>query len=153
MSDGFESLNIEKRILKAIGEMGFTEPTPVQTSAIPVMMADRDLMAQAQTGTGKTAAFAIPILQRIEHGKRPSALVLVPTRELAIQVAEETMRLAKHVQVRALPVYGGQAISGQIEDLKKGVDIVVGTPGRIIDHMKRKTLDLGGIRFLVLDEA
>lgn len=153
MSDGFEGLNIDPRIMRAIEEMGFVEPTPVQLAAIPLMMKGRDVIAQAQTGTGKTAAFAIPILQKTQHGKKPSALVLVPTRELAIQVAEETRRIAAYTDVKTLAVYGGQAISVQFEALKRGVDFIAGTPGRVIDHIKRRTLDLSGVRFLVLDEA
>jgi len=153
MSDGFESLNIDPRIMKSIEEMGFVEPTPVQLAAIPLMMKGKDVIAQAQTGTGKTAAFAIPILQKIEHGMKPTALVLVPTRELAIQVSDETKRLASHLDIKTIPVYGGQAISVQFEALKRGVDVITGTPGRVIDHIKRRTLDLSRIRFLVLDEA
>jgi len=153
MSASFESLEIDPRIMRSIEEMGFTEPTPVQLAAIPLIAQGRDVIAQAQTGTGKTAAFAIPLLQKTRHGMKPSALVLVPTRELAIQVSEETKRLGAHLDLKTIPVYGGQAISVQFEALKKGVDIVSGTPGRVIDHIKRRTLDLSGIRFLVLDEA
>ncbi|MDD1765620.1 MAG: DEAD/DEAH box helicase, partial [Methanomassiliicoccales archaeon] len=153
MNDDFGSLNIDPRIMKSIEEMGFSEPTPVQLAAIPLMMKGRDVIAQAQTGTGKTAAFAIPIIQKIQHGMKPTALVLVPTRELAVQVSEETKRLASHLDIKTIPVYGGQAISVQFEALKRGVDLIAGTPGRVIDHIKRKTLDLSRVRFLVLDEA
>jgi len=153
MSQTFESLRIDPRILKAIEKKGWSEPTPVQVDTIPVIMDGRDVMAQAQTGTGKTAAFGIPILQRIEKGKIPSALVLVPTRELGLQVSEEIKEIGEFMDIRVLPVYGGASIDVQFEALRRGVEIVVGTPGRVIDHIKRGTLDLRGIKFLVLDEA
>jgi ATP-dependent RNA helicase DeaD len=153
MTADFASLNIDERIMRAIQKLGWTEPTPVQVETIPLIKSGRDVMAQAQTGTGKTAAFGIPLLERITHGKRPSALVLVPTRELGVQVAGEIERLGEFVELSVLPVYGGASIEVQFEALKKGVDIVVGTPGRIIDHIRRGTLDLRGVRYLVLDEA
>ncbi|MEM0449725.1 MAG: DEAD/DEAH box helicase [Methanomassiliicoccales archaeon] len=150
---GFESLGIDSRIMKAIEKLGWEEPTPVQLATIPLIMKGKDVMAQAQTGTGKTAAFGIPLLQKISKGKTPSALVLVPTRELGIQVSEELERLGEFMNLKVLPVYGGASIESQLEQLRKGVDIVVGTPGRIIDHIKRGTLDLRNIKHLVLDEA
>ncbi len=153
MGEDFGSLNIDKRILKAIDDMGFIEPTPVQVATIPLILEGKDLMAQAQTGTGKTAAFGIPIIQRLRSGKRPYAIVLVPTRELGLQVSEEIKRLSAYLEVRVLPVYGGTSIENQIDAFRKGVDVVVGTPGRIIDHIQRGTLDLHDIKVLVLDEA
>ena len=153
MSQTFESLQIDPRILKSIQKMGWIEPTPVQEATIPIIMSGKDVMAQAQTGTGKTAAFGIPLLQKIERGKIPSALVLVPTRELGLQVAEEIKEVGEFMDIRVLPVYGGASIEVQFDALRKGVEVVVGTPGRIIDHIKRGTLDLRGIKFLVLDEA
>jgi ATP-dependent RNA helicase DeaD len=153
MTNGFTSLRIDERIMRAIVKMGFIEPTPVQTATIPLLMAGRDVMAQAQTGTGKTAAFGIPLLQKIKKSNKPHGLILVPTRELCVQVSGELTRLGEFIGLRVLPVYGGAAIDPQIESLRKGVEIVVGTPGRIIDHIKRGTLDLREIKFLVLDEA
>ncbi|MDH7509179.1 MAG: DEAD/DEAH box helicase [Methanomassiliicoccales archaeon] len=161
MVNSFETLGIDDRILKAISKMGFVEPTPVQTAAIPILMKKRDAIVQAQTGTGKTAAFAIPILQHINEVKKdlgqsvrgPFALVLVPTRELAIQVSEEMAKLGQYLKTRSLPVYGGQSISLQLRELERGVDVVIGTPGRIIDHLKRGSLDCQNIKFAVLDEA
>ena len=149
----FETLQIDPRIMRVIEKMGWSEPTPVQEATIPIMMEGKDVMAQAQTGTGKTAAFGIPLLQRITKGKSPSALVLVPTRELGVQVSEEITRLGEFMDLVTIPVYGGASIEVQFDQLRKGVDIVVGTPGRVIDHIKRGTLDLRNIRFLVLDEA
>lgn len=153
MGKRFEDFKIEPRILKAIGDMGFEEPTPVQEETIPLMLAGTDVMAQAQTGTGKTAAFGIPIIQLIKPEKKPLALVIVPTRELAQQVAEEIENLAKYSKVRSLAVYGGQSINVQIQALDHGREIIVGTPGRLIDHIRRRTLNLGEIQFVVLDEA
>ncbi|MDD1743595.1 MAG: DEAD/DEAH box helicase, partial [Methanomassiliicoccales archaeon] len=148
MTNGFTSLRIDERIMRAIVKMGFIEPTPVQTATIPKLMAGRDVMAQAQTGTGKTAAFGIPLLQKIKKSNKPHALILVPTRELCVQVSGELTRLGEFIGLRVLPVYGGTSIDAQIESLRKGVEIVVGTPGRIIDHIKRGTLDLREIKFL-----
>ena len=149
----FEDYSIDSRILKAIDDMGFEEPTPVQEETIPVMLEGAEVMAQAQTGTGKTAAFGIPIIQWIKPEKKPLALIIVPTRELAVQVAEEIDNLAKYMKVRSLAVYGGQSITIQIEALKKGREIIVGTPGRLIDHIRRGTLKLGELQFVILDEA
>ncbi|MEM2943663.1 MAG: DEAD/DEAH box helicase [Methanomassiliicoccales archaeon] len=160
MQNGFKKLGLIDEILKAIDKTGFLEPTPVQTAAIPVLLEGKDAVVQAQTGTGKTAAFSIPLIQHIVSLKktpgsigRPIALVLVPTRELAIQVSEEMAKLAEYAGISSFPVYGGQSIDLQIEQLRKGIEVVVGTPGRIIDHVKRGTLKTNGVRFLVLDEA
>ena len=140
--------------MKAIERMGFIEPTPVQVATIPLTMKGKDVIAQAQTGTGKTAAFGIPILESLTKGVKPFSLILVPTRELGSQVSDELKKLAFFMDdVRVLPVYGGKSIDDQIDAFRKGVDIVVGTPGRVIDHLHRGTLDLREIEVLVLDEA
>ena len=150
----FAALGLEQGLLQSLAELGYEEPTPVQREAIPPLLAGRDLLAEAPTGTGKTAAFALPILQSIgatEGG--PAGLVLVPTRELAMQVAEAIHRYGRARNVRVLPVYGGQAIGQQLRALRRGVDIVVATPGRAVDHIGRGSLRLDGVRTLVLDEA
>ncbi len=146
---------IDVRIIKAVEEMGFESMTPIQEQAIPIMLEGKDLIGQAQTGTGKTAAFGIPIIQKIDpEEKGLQAIILCPTRELAMQAAEEIRRFAKYMhEVKVLPVYGGQDISKQIRALSKGVQIVVGTPGRVMDHMRRHTLKTGKVRIVVLDEA
>ncbi len=146
---------IDGRIIRAVEEMGFETMTPIQEQAIPVMLEGRDLIGQAQTGTGKTAAFGIPIIQKIDPEERGlQAIILCPTRELAIQAAEEIRRFAKYMhEVKVLPVYGGQDISRQIRALSKGVQVVVGTPGRVMDHMRRHTLKTNKVRMVVLDEA
>ena len=151
----FENLGIEPKILKALKDMGFDSPTPIQAETIPAEIAGRDVIGQAQTGTGKTAAFGIPMLMKVETKKRvPQGLIMCPTRELAIQVSEELQRYARHLShIRILPVYGGQDIVRQMRGLKDGVHIVVGTPGRIMDHMRRGTLDLTHVGMVVLDEA
>ena len=150
----FEALGVEPPILKALEEMGFEEPSPVQAAGLPIVFAGQDLIAQAQTGTGKTAAFAIPLLQRLApEGQRPQALVLAPTRELALQVADEIAKIGKYLNVRGLAVYGGSPIERQIRALRAGVAVVIGTPGRVIDHIERGTLKLDQIRMFVLDEA
>ncbi|MBW6517867.1 MAG: DEAD/DEAH box helicase [ANME-2 cluster archaeon] len=151
----FNDLNISKEILLAIKDMGFEEPTPIQAQAIPHMLNGEDLIGQAQTGTGKTAAFGIATLEKIDpENKALQAVILCPTRELAIQVSEELKMLSKYQKaVRILPVYGGQPIDRQIKVLKKGVQVVIGTPGRVMDHMKRGTLKMGSVRLIVLDEA
>ncbi len=153
MSDNFRYFNLRKPILKAIEDMGFEVPTPVQEEAIPLLLEGEEVMAQAQTGTGKTAAFGISILQLIEPSDEPLALVVVPTRELARQVSEEINELASHLDIHSIAIYGGASIGPQIEALKEGREIVVGTPGRLIDHLNRKTLSLNKLRFVVLDEA
>ncbi len=151
----FTELDIKNEILKAIAHMGFEAMSPIQARAIPVELAGRDVIGQAQTGTGKTAAFGIPILQKVDPKlKKPQAIVLCPTRELAIQVADEIRKLAKYMpSVKILPIYGGQEISKQIRSLKAGVQIIIGTPGRIMDHMRRKTVKFDTIQTVVLDEA
>jgi ATP-dependent RNA helicase DeaD len=151
----FSNFAISREILKAIEDMGFEEPTPIQVSAIPALLAGRDVTGQAQTGTGKTAAFGIPTIERIDARSRATqAIVLSPTRELAIQTAEEFSNLAAHHRdIITLPVYGGQPIERQIKALRRGAQIIVGTPGRVLDHIKRGTLSLSEVRTVVLDEA
>ena len=149
----FYNFNLSDEVLNAVSEMGFEQPTPIQEIAIPPAMDGLDIIGQAQTGTGKTAAFGIPIIEKGKRGKTPYAIILAPTRELAVQVAQELNKLAKNKGILTVPIYGGQSIDRQITALRKGVDIVVGTPGRVIDHMRRKTLVLKNIKFLVLDEA
>ncbi|HHV45407.1 MAG TPA: DEAD/DEAH box helicase [Tissierellia bacterium] len=151
----FEELSLSEDIYKAIEDMGFEEMTPIQSEAIPFIMEGKDIIGQAQTGTGKTATFGIPIVEKTDGtSKSLQSLVLCPTRELSIQVAEEIKRLSKYKKdTYVLPVYGGQPIERQIKALKKGIQIVVGTPGRVIDHIKRKTLKLDNVNILVLDEA
>ncbi len=152
---GFGGLQIFTPLLKALDAAGYEMPTPIQAKTIPELMAGKDLIGQAQTGTGKTAAFALPILSRIDlKAAAPQALVLTPTRELAIQVSESFYRYAAHLKnFRVLPIYGGQDYSGQLRRLKQGVHVIVGTPGRIMDHMRRKSLKLYAVQTLVLDEA
>jgi ATP-dependent RNA helicase DeaD len=154
-NSSFSELSIKPELLKAVNDMGFEAPTPIQSSCIPSILSGNDVVGQAQTGTGKTAAFGIPALQMADRGsKTPSVLILCPTRELAIQVTGELIKLAKHTTgVFTVPVYGGQPISRQLKALKKGAQIVVGTPGRVIDHLKRGTLKLGALKMVVLDEA
>ncbi len=151
----FEDLNIIEPIRRAIVDMGFEEATPIQAQAIPVILSGEDVVGQAQTGTGKTAAFGIPVLQNMEpKSKKLQTLVLCPTRELAIQVAEEIRELAKYLHgIKVLPIYGGQDIVKQIRSLKSGVQIIIGTPGRVMDHMRRKTIRLDDVNKVVLDEA
>ena len=154
-TESFESLGLSEPILKAVADVGYEAPTPIQARTIPPMLAGRDLIGQAQTGTGKTAAFAIPILEKIDPSiPEVQALVLAPTRELAIQVAEAVHTYSKHLgRVGVIPVYGGQPIQLQLKRLQRGVHVVVGTPGRIMDHLRRGTLRLDAIRIVVLDEA
>ena len=150
----FEDLGLGPEVLEALTELGYEEPTPIQAAAVPTLLTGRDLVGQAATGTGKTAAFALPIVQRVERGgEGPGALVLVPTRELAMQVSEAVHRYGRRVGVRVLPIYGGQHIGRQLDGLRRGVDVVVATPGRALDHLRRGSLSLGGIRTVVLDEA
>jgi len=155
----FESLGLRPELLSAIVAQGYTVPTPIQTQAIPVIFEGCDLLAGAQTGTGKTAAFALPIVQRLsekipkEKRRKPRALVLVPTRELAAQVSEQMNTYARRLSLRSTMIYGGVTIQAQIERLHRGVDIVVATPGRLLDHAERGTVNLSRIEFLVLDEA
>ena len=151
----FKSLNLSKEILDAVSDMGFEEMSPIQSQAIPYLLEGIDVVGQAQTGTGKTAAFGVPIVERVDASNRnPQAMILCPTRELSIQVAEEIVKIAKYKKnIVAMPIYGGQAIERQIRALKKGVQIVIGTPGRVIDHIRRKTLKTDNINIFVLDEA
>lgn len=155
MSNLFEEIITEPKIIKAIKEIGFEQMTPIQEAAIPVLMQGRDIIGKAQTGTGKTAAFGIPAIKMIDKEvKGTQCLILCPTRELAIQAAEELRKFAKYLHgIKVLPIYGGQDISMQIRSLKGGVAIVVGTPGRVMDHMRRHTLKLDNIKLVVLDEA
>ncbi|MDN3513158.1 MAG: DEAD/DEAH box helicase [Candidatus Brocadia sp.] len=151
----FRILGLSENTLRALEKKGFEEPTPIQQKTIPILLkGEVDIIGQAQTGTGKTAAFGLPILEGIkEHSKTVQALILVPTRELAIQVSEELNSLKGEKKLRIAPIYGGQSIEEQLRRLKKGVDIVVGTPGRILDHLGRNSLKLNNISYLVLDEA
>ncbi len=149
----FESFGLNRRVLQAIHDMGFEEPSPIQAACIPVVLEGRDVIGQAQTGTGKTAAFGIPLVERVSTEPRVQAIVLTPTRELAIQVAGEIRKIAKYKRVRSVPIYGGQSIVHQIRALKQGVQIVIGTPGRVLDHIHRGTLSLSDVRMVVLDEA
>jgi len=152
----FAGLGLRPELVLTLGGLGYEEPTPIQREAIPPVLAGRDLLGQAATGTGKTAAFALPILQRLTHADRggaPMALVLVPTRELAVQVSEAVHRYGRDLGARVLPIYGGQPLGRQLGALKRGVDVVVATPGRALDHIGRGTLKLGGLLLTVLDEA
>ncbi len=151
----FAKFGIDEKLLKGIKELGFEAPSPVQRETIPILLDGKDLIAQAQTGTGKTAAFSLPMLERIDpKSRKVQALVLAPTRELAIQVAEAVHSFAKHLgRIKVLPVYGGQSIGQQIRHLKQGVQIVVGTPGRVMDHLRRETMDISDLKMMVLDEA
>jgi len=159
---GFAGLGVSQTLLSTLAKLGYEEPTPIQLEAIPPLLQGRDLLGQAATGTGKTAAFALPLLQLIadsEHSTQNDrrtvrALVLVPTRELAMQVAEALHKYGHQAfGTRVLPIYGGQAIQQQLRALQRGVDVVVATPGRALDHIQRGSLDLSNVRFVVLDEA
>ncbi|NLO10555.1 MAG: DEAD/DEAH box helicase [Clostridiales bacterium] len=151
----FEEMNLNHEILRAVEEMGFEEMSPIQVKAIPPMLNGKDIIGQAQTGTGKTAAFGIPLLHKVDPKNRSlQAMVLCPTRELAIQVADEVRKLAKYMHgIKILPIYGGQEISKQIRSLKGGIQVIVGTPGRLMDHMRRRTIRLDNVKMVVLDEA
>ena len=156
-TSGFADLALAPELCQALSGLGYEEPTPIQRAAIPPLLAGRDLVGQAATGTGKTAAFALPVLQRLlgegERRAEPFALVLVPTRELAIQVSEAMHSYGRDMGARVLPVYGGQPIGRQLGALKRGTNIVVATPGRAIDHLNRGTLNLSDLEIVVLDEA
>jgi ATP-dependent RNA helicase DeaD len=156
-SGRFRDLGLGPKLVSVLEELGYEEPTPIQKDAIPPLLAGRDLVGQAATGTGKTAAFALPLLQRtLADGpkrKEPRVLVLVPTRELAMQVAEAIYRYGRNLGARVMPIYGGQSITQQLGGLRRGVDVVVATPGRALDHIRRRTLDLGHVEAVVLDEA
>ena len=152
----FEGLGLDEKLVQATDALGFTQPTPIQEQAIPVLLkGTTDLVGLAQTGTGKTAAFGLPLLHLIEADKRhPQALIVCPTRELCIQIVNEMELFKKFIpKIHVLAVYGGTPIGGQIRELKKGVQIVVATPGRLIDLIERKAIDLGQIEYVVLDEA
>lgn len=151
----FDELGLSEQIIKAVTEMGFEEATPIQSKAIPVVMSGKDMIGQAQTGTGKTAAFGIPALEKVDpKNKHLQEIILCPTRELAIQVAEEIRNLSKFMHgVKVLPIYGGQDIVKQIRSLKAGTQIMIGTPGRVMDHMRRKTVKFEHVHTIVLDEA
>jgi ATP-dependent RNA helicase DeaD len=152
----FEDLKLSPAMMGAIEAAGYTEPTPIQAGLIPRALAGVDVLGQARTGTGKTAAFTIPILETIEIGKKHAgaqALVLVPTRELAVQVREEVVKLSHGQKVHSVAIYGGKPIKGQIDKLRKGAEVVIGTPGRILDHLARGTLELRDLKIVVLDEA
>jgi len=154
---GFAALGLDPRLVEALAALGYEEPTPVQREAIPPLLAGRDVLGQAATGTGKTAAFALPLLHlvtpTVDARSRTVALILVPTRELAMQVAEAVHKYGKSMGIRALPIYGGAAMESQLRMLKHGVDVVVATPGRALDHIRRKTLRLDAVKVVVLDEA
>lgn len=151
----FDELELDSRVLRAIKEMGFEQPSPIQAKAIPAVIEGGDIIGQAQTGTGKTAAFGIPMLQNMDPKDRHlQAVVLCPTRELAIQVADEIRNLAKFMHgIKVLPIYGGQDITKQIRSLKGGIQVMIGTPGRVMDHMRRKTIKFDAVKMVVLDEA
>jgi ATP-dependent RNA helicase DeaD len=149
----FGELELDKKIVSALTDMGFEEPSPIQKEAVPTALLGKDVIGQAQTGTGKTAAFGIPIIQNLTDRKHIQALIMSPTRELAIQVAEEITKIGRTKRIKVLPVYGGQPIDRQIRSLKNGVQIVIGTPGRLLDHLRRGTIKLDHIKFLVVDEA
>ncbi|MDH3901186.1 MAG: DEAD/DEAH box helicase, partial [Gammaproteobacteria bacterium] len=156
----FDTLGLSAELLRAVAEQGYSEPTPVQRQAIPVILQGRDILAGAQTGTGKTAGFTLPLLQRLSacprqrQGRRPvRALILTPTRELAAQVAESVDTYGRHLSLTSAVIFGGVKINPQIQRLRKGVDILVATPGRLLDHVSQKTLDLSAVEVLVLDEA
>ncbi len=154
-SPGFAALGLEARLLATLDQLGYEEPTPIQREAIPPLLAGNDVLGQAATGTGKTAAFSLPLLQRLAQAVKgnPAVLVLVPTRELAIQVGEAMQRYGKELRTRVMTLYGGQAMGPQFQALKRGVDVVVATPGRALDHIRRQSLKLGQVQIVVLDEA
>ena len=155
---GFAALGLSPSLVSAVGALGYEEPTPIQQEAIPVLISGADMLGQAATGTGKTAAFALPLLDKLARDAKAvrgkvSALVLVPTRELAMQVAEALHKYAKGSNLNVVPVYGGAPMDHQIRALRRGTEVVVGTPGRVLDHLRRRTLDLSNVQVLVLDEA
>jgi len=156
-ASGFAALGLDDRLLKGLAELGYEEPTAIQQEAIPPLLEGRDLVGQAATGTGKTAAFALPLLQRLSerrgHGRPPAALILVPTRELAMQVAEAVQRYGSLLEVGVVALYGGQPFSPQLRALQRGVDVAVATPGRALDHLRRGSLSLAAAQIVVLDEA
>src|SRR5512133_1192827 len=151
----FSELGLSSELLKAIDKLGFEQAAPIQAAAIPILLQGKDVVGQSQTGSGKTAAFAIPAIERVDlHRRAVQVLILCPTRELAIQVAEEVHKLALFKRgLHALPIYGGQSYDRQLFGLRQGAHIVIGTPGRIMDHMRRGTLRLDAVKFVVLDEV
>lgn len=150
----FGEIELSKKMLMAVADMGFEEPSPIQIQTIPLVLEGHDVIGQAQTGTGKTAAFGIPTIEKIVDGSRHiQVLVLTPTRELAIQISEEFNKIGKYKRIKTLPIYGGQSIDRQIRALKFGVQVVVGTPGRLLDHIRRNTIKLETVQTLILDEA
>lgn len=150
----FADLGLDEPVARAVAELGFETATPIQARAIPILLSGRDLLGLAQTGTGKTAAFALPLIQRVDPNRSEiQALVLAPTRELAVQVASAILQFAKHLRIRVVPVYGGQPIDRQFRALREGAHVVVGTPGRVLDHIRRGSLRLETVHFCVLDEA
>ncbi len=153
--NGFEKLGLPDAVVEAVKRVGFEQPSPIQEQTIPLLMKGRDVVGLAQTGTGKTAAFALPVLSQIDPAKRyPQALVLAPTRELALQVSDSFQSFADHIGgVSILPIYGGQAYGIQLSGLRRGAQVIVGTPGRVIDHLEKGSLDISNLEFLVLDEA
>ncbi|TVS28290.1 DEAD/DEAH box helicase [Corynebacterium sanguinis] len=153
--NGFEKLDLPDSVIAAVKKVGYEQPSPIQAQTIPLLMQGRDVVGLAQTGTGKTAAFALPVLSQIDPSLRhPQALVLAPTRELALQVADSFQSFADHLgKIQVLPIYGGQAYGIQLSGLRRGAQIIVGTPGRVIDHLEKGSLDISNLRFLVLDEA
>src|SRR4051812_31461507 len=155
---GFAELGLQSSIIESLAALGYEEPTPIQREAIPVLIEGKDLLGQAATGTGKTAAFALPIVHRVaslsaDDRRSASAFILVPTRELAMQVAEAVHRYGKSLGVRVLPIYGGQSMQQQLRALKRSLDVVVATPGRVLDHIRRESIDLSRVKTVVLDEA
>jgi ATP-dependent RNA helicase DeaD len=153
MTKTFEELGLSAQLTKALTENGFKAPFPIQETAIPLILHGKDVVGQAHTGTGKTAAFGLPILQQIKPGGPVQVLILAPTRELAVQVTDEIIRFAKYTGIRAATIYGGQSINLQLDKLRRGVQIIVATPGRLIDHIKQGSIILDDVRFVVLDEA
>lgn len=151
----FEELNLNEKTKRALKDAGYTNPTPIQEQAIPVVLEGKDFIGQSKTGTGKTASYSLPMIEKIDaSSKKVQAIVLCPTRELAVQVADEVRKFLKYQEgIKTIAIYGGQSIETQIKMLKKGVQIVIGTPGRVMDHMKRKTLKLDNVKMCVLDEA
>jgi ATP-dependent RNA helicase RhlE len=153
----FNELGLSAELLRAVDEKGYQEATPIQQQAIPLILKGHDVLAAAQTGTGKTAGFTLPLLQKLQHSEKNRrnirALVLTPTRELAAQVAESVRDYGTHLPFKTAVIFGGVNIKAQIKQLRNGVDVVVATPGRLLDHMQQKTIDLSKVEFLVLDEA
>src|SRR6267143_4163631 len=151
----FSELGLSAELLKAIDKLGFEQASPIQAAAIPVLLAGRDVVGQSQTGSGKTAAFAVPAIEKVDPQLRTvQILILCPTRELAVQVSEEFHKLALFKRgIHALPIYGGQSYERQFEGLRQGAQIVIGTPGRVMDHMRRGTLRLDKVKMVILDEA